>query len=118
MVSKSPRSKDRKKINRVDVGSILTKPVKVGQNGRVRHMPPYEIELRALVKKALKEGSLNAIKTLIDVALKHDLCIEPQTHIQGGVLVVPGRLTKESWAELFEAPTTSNPETNEVGKAT
>jgi hypothetical protein len=116
MASDTPGSRGRKKRDQIDVAAILTKPVKVSQNGRERRMAPYEIELRALVKKAVKENSLNAIRTLIEVGLKHDVVKLPLLRCSGGVLVVHGRLTKESWAALFEAPQHSNIENDKKRK--
>jgi len=104
MSSNSPRGRRRKKVEQIDIAAILTKPVKVSKNGRAQRMAPYEIELRALVTKAVKEKSLSAIRTLIEVGVQHELIKATPMHRNGGVLVVPGRLTRESWAALFEAP--------------
>lgn len=116
MASDTPRGRGRKKRDQIDVAAILTKPVKVSQNGREKRMAPYEIELRALVKKALKEKSLNAIRTLIEVGMRHELVKAPPRNHSGGVLVVHGRLTKESWAALFEAPRNANIENDNKKK--
>jgi len=88
----SPR-RTRKKIGKIDVTDILTKPVKVGKQGREERMTPFEVGLRALVKKALKEQSLNAIRSLLDIALKYDLVAPPpEPPLNGGVRIWSGLL--------------------------
>ena len=92
---------------KIDVTAILTKPVRVGKQGRDERMTPFEVSLRALVKKALKERSLNAIKSLLEVAQKHELLEPPPPPaLNGGVRIWPGirNLTfnddiDEKWAE-------------------
>ena len=106
----SPSTKRRrKKPDQIDVAAILKKPVKVGKGGRARTMTPFEIRLRAQVKKALKENSFPAIMNLLRVALMYELVKPaPEPMQRGGVLVVHNRLTKESWAALFEMPDQDN----------
>ena len=95
----------RKKRDQIDLAAFLKKPVKVGKGGRKQKMTPFEISLRAQVKKALKEKSLPAIMNMLGVALRYELVKPvPEPVQRGGVLVVPGRLTKESWAALFKKP--------------
>ena len=108
--SKSVSRKRRlKKSDQIDVAAILKKPVKVGKGGRARNMTPFEISLRAQVKKALKEKSLSAIMNMLRVALMYELVKPaPEPMQRGRVLVVHNRLTKESWAALFEKPDQDN----------
>ena len=90
---KQPSRRTRKAARKIDVTAILTKPVKVGKHGREQRMTPFEVSLRALVKKALKEQSLNAIRSLLEIALKCDLVAPPpEPPPNGGVLVWPGLL--------------------------
>lgn len=102
---KQPLRRKRKAGSKIDVTAILTKPVKVGKQGREQRMTPFEVGLRALARKALKEQSLNAIRSLLDIALKYELAAPPPPPpMNGGVLVVPGRLTRDSWEALFKNP--------------
>jgi hypothetical protein len=95
----------RKATSKIDVTAILTKSVKVGKQGREQHMTPFEVGLRALARKALKEQSLNAIRNLLEIALKYELVAPPPPPpVNGGVLVVPRRLTRDSWEALFKKP--------------
>lgn len=93
----------------LDITEILKQQVKVGRNGKQQSMSPYEVQLRAQVRKALKDKSLPAIENVLREARKFDLVMPPPpAPANGGVLVVPGRLTKESWEALFEKPKTDN----------
>lgn len=91
--TKQPSRRTRKAVSKIDVTAILTKPVKVGKQGREQRMTPFEVGLRALARKALKEQSLNAIKSLLEIALKSELVAPaPESPRNGGVRVWPGLL--------------------------
>ena len=103
-MSKGSQSR-RKALPKFDIATILTQPVKVGRDGKKQSMSPCEVQLRAQVRKALKDKSLPAIENVLRVARKFDLVMPPpHAPANGGVLVVPGRLTKESWESLFAKP--------------
>ncbi len=95
---KSKRSKTRKRSTdepeEVDLTPLFAEPVRVLKNGRVESMDPYEGLLRKQVEQAIKKGSHSSIKTVIDVAIEHDLLKLPPPAPGGGVLLVPLR-TKE-----------------------
>lgn len=89
----------------LDIAEILTQQVKVGHNGKQQIVSQYEVLLRAQVKKALRDKSLPAIENVLREARKFDLVMPPPpAPDNGGVLVVPNRLTKESWEALFAEP--------------
>lgn len=101
--TKSRRNK-RKKNGRIDVTAILTKPVNVGSNGRAQRMTPFEIGLRKQVKKALKDRSLNAIKSVFAIAWQFGLVEDaPPPPQNGGVRFIPTVLTKKEYARYEEA---------------
>ena len=98
-----PRSKAAKP--QLDVAAVINAPVKVTKQGKQRRMPPFELELRAQVKKALKDKSLPAIKRLLAIARTYDLIKPaPPSREGGGVLVVPGHLDPPAWERLFAPP--------------
>lgn len=100
------RGKDAPQL---DITEILTQPVKIRRNGKQEIVSQYELQLRAQVKKALKDKSLPAIENVLREARKFDLVMPPPpAPDNGGVLVVPNRLTKESWETLFEKPKTDS----------
>jgi len=97
-----PSTRRRKTIGKIDVAAILTKAVKVGKQGREERMTPFEVSLRALVKKALKEQSLNAIRSLLDIALKYDLVAQPpEPPLNGGVRIWPGLLDLKIGDDIY-----------------
>jgi hypothetical protein len=100
---KSDRGSRRRAIHsKIDVTAILTKSVKVGKQGREQRMSPFEVSLRALVKKALKEQSLNAIRSLLDIALQYDLVAPPpEPPLNGGVRIWPGLLDHKFGQDLY-----------------
>ncbi len=92
-----------KALPQLDIAEILTQQVKVAHNGKQQYVSPFEVQLRAQVKKALKDKSMPAIENVLREARKYDLVPPPPpAPVNGGVVVVPGRLTKESWEALFE----------------
>ena len=103
--TKSRRNK-RKKNCRIDVTAILTKPVNIGSNGRAQRMDPFEIGLRKQVKKALKDRSLNAIKSVLTIAWEYGLVeAAPAPPQNGGVRRIPTALSKTEYARYEEAKT-------------
>ncbi len=102
MAKKKP---SRKASPQIDITEILTRQVKIGRNGKQKSMSQYEVLLRAQVKKALKDKSLPAIENVLREARKYDLVMPPPPAPKsGGVLVAPGRFTKEAWEALFAKP--------------
>ena len=115
MANKSqPAARKRRRTSRdqLDVAALLNKKVTVGKDGREQSLSPFEVNLRAQVKKAIMDRSLPAIVNVLNCALKYDLVLPaPEPEQLGGVLIVPGRLTKESWAALFASPTVTTART-------
>ena len=99
------RKRRRNSRDQIDASAVLNKWVTITKNGREQRMTSFEVTLRAQVKKALKDKSLPAILNALATASRHEL-LKPAPEAQrvGGVLVVTGRLTKESWAALFKKP--------------
>lgn len=118
---KAHQFKRRRKavVDSVDAMAVLGQSVTVTKNGVAQQMSAYEVAMRASVKKAIKDPSVTAILHVLAIAEKHGLLtVPPEPFGGGGVLIVPGRLAKEDWEEIFNPPngkagkpmtTTSNP---------
>ncbi|MBL8882403.1 MAG: hypothetical protein JNL45_05040 [Hyphomicrobium sp.] len=88
---------------------VLLEKHEVVEGDRKVQRTTLELILLTLRNKSF-EGSNRAFKDLEKLAAKYDP--QPQTK-RVGLLVVPGRLTMESWRELFEAkndPTQYDPD--------
>ena len=78
---------------------VLLEKHEVVESDRKVQRTTLELILLTLRNKSF-EGSNRAFKDLEKLSAKYDP--QPQTK-RAGLLVVPGRLTMESWRELFEA---------------
>lgn len=78
---------------------VLLEKHEVVESDRKVQRTTLELILLTLRNKSF-EGSNRAFKDLEKLAAKYDP--QPQTK-RAGLLVVPGRLTMESWRELFES---------------
>lgn len=106
---KSPRAPEK-----IDVLKTISEPVQVTRNGNVQKMPAFEARLRAQIRKATVEKSLKALLHVLNVAEKYEMLMPaPEPPHQGGVLIVPGRFSKEEWDGLL----TGNESTAESEKA-
>jgi len=103
---KSKKSRKQATV-KTDIFALLSKPVKVGKAGQTQLMRPYEISLRKHVTKALtsKSMSMTALRHVLKAALKYGLSKRPpEADEGGGVVIAPGRLTKEDWNALRDQP--------------
>lgn len=82
------RPKDVKFMSPEDIEKILGGSVPVNHNGRVIKMPPFEVELRKLVQKALNKD-LKAIDRLLKKFKKYGLLPEAPAGDVGGVVTMP-----------------------------
>ena len=74
----APGAKRRRKSKKsafepIDISRLFAAPIAVTKGGTKVKMDPFEVALRAQVKKALKEQSLPAIKEIIAFALEFKL---------------------------------------------
>ena len=99
--------KRRGKLEQLDVTKVLSERVDVSRDGITQTMTTFEIALRAQIKKAIKDRTVEAILHVLSVAEKYDLIKPvPKAERRGGVLIVPERYTKEQWEALFTAAET------------
>ena len=77
---------------------ILNQRMSVRQDGEVTRMSSLEVIFNSIVRQAMK-GDSRAIAQLM--RLRQELNVDGPEPGQYGVLVVPGRLTQEEYAEMY-----------------
>ena len=90
----------KKKQKRVDVAAVLNEPLAVKSLGVPRKMPPFEVAVRRLVERGLKQKNLNAILEFLELCKTHGLLVPPPVDPGGGVIIVPVGLSAEEWMNI------------------
>ncbi len=87
------------KRKRVDVAAILNEPLAVKTSGVHRKMPAFEVGVRRLVERALRQKDLNAILELVELCETFRLLVPPPADHGGGVVVAPKGVDFDEWFE-------------------
>jgi hypothetical protein len=110
------------KSGQTDVAEVLDEPLTVKQAGTARQMPPFEVGVRQLVKRALHNNDLRAILEFVKLCESYGLMAPPQPLEQsGGVLEVAcnfeewGRMSKEFWPKEMARRGIELPDEHGVG---
>ncbi len=84
----------------VDVAATLNEPLVVKNSGIRQKMPPFEVGVRRLVERALKQKNLPAILEFLDLCETYGLMVPPPIEYGAGVLQLPkGVNSIEEWLE-------------------
>jgi len=83
----------------IDVDGILNEPLDVNTTGGRQKMTAYEVGVRQLVNRALKEKNLNAILELIALCESFRLLVPAPIDRGGGVIVAPRGVDYREWLE-------------------
>ncbi len=94
---KGPPTKRKRKP--IDVAAVLNEPLVVKKSGVRRKMPPFEVGLRRLVERGLKQSDLNAILEFLQVCETFGLMVPPPVDDGGGVVVAPRGVNLQEWLE-------------------
>jgi hypothetical protein len=62
-------------------------------------MPAFEVAVRRLVERGLKQNNLNAILEFLELCETHRLLVPPEIDRGGGVLVAPRGVKFHEWLE-------------------
>ena len=92
----APSKRKRKPI---DVAAILNEPLAVKASGVHRKMPAFEVGVRRLIERALKQGNLPAILEFIALCESFRLLAPPPDDHGGGVIVAPKGVDFQEWIE-------------------
>jgi hypothetical protein len=101
--SGNPRGRPRPaRPGQLDVAAVLSEPLPVKIGGAARTMESYEVWLRALGRRAIKEGHLGAALEFLKICERYDLISQPLAPVSGGVLIVPRDVLEELSRALHE----------------
>ena len=92
----APSKRKRKPI---DVAAILNQPLEVKASGVRRKMTAFEVGVRRLVERGLKQGNLNAILVFLELCEFFRLLVPPQIDHGGGVVVAPKGVDFREWID-------------------
>ncbi len=92
----APSKRKRKKI---DVAAVLNEPLVVKDSGVRRKMPPFEVSVRRLVERGLKQKDLNSILEFLELCELFRLLVPPPVDQGGGVIVAPKGVNFHEWLE-------------------
>ena len=92
-----------------DVAATLNEPITVKTSGGSKKMPAFEVGVRKLVQRGLKQGNLNAILEFLTLCESHRLLVPPPVEHGGGVIVAPKDVDFNVW---FESVTETVPDTS------
>ncbi len=92
----APSKRKRKPI---DVAAILNQPLAVKASGVRRKMSAFEVGVRRLVERGLKQGNLDAIREFLELCESFRLLVSPPVEHGGGVIVAPRGVDFTEWVE-------------------
>ena len=89
----------KRKRKPVDVVAILNESIEVKTSGGRKKMPAFEVGVRQLVQRGLKQGNLNAILEFLALCESLRLMPPPPVDYGGGVIVAPKGVNFREWID-------------------
>ena len=89
----------KRKRKPVDVVAILNESIEVKTSGGRKKMPAFEVGVRQLVQRGLKQGNLNAILEFLALCESLRLMPPPPVDHGGGVIVAPKGVNFREWID-------------------
>jgi hypothetical protein len=89
----------KRKRKSIDVAAVLNEPLTVKSSGVERKMSAFEIGVRQLVERGLKQKDLNAILEFLELCESFRLLVPPQVDHGGGVITAPKGVNFYEWLE-------------------
>jgi hypothetical protein len=87
----------------LDVAGLLDGPIPVSQAGAAREMSGFEVGVRKLVSRALKDGDLQAALEFLRLCEKYRVIVPaPVPPARGNVLVIPKTWDHGEWMAMLE----------------
>lgn len=101
-----------------DLYAILDEEISVRQGNRTQKMPSYEVSVRALARKAIRENNLTSALDFLKLCDKHKVVTALATQRTSGVLVIPKNWDRDDWMSMLSilgAPPWAGPYSGLVG---
>ena len=92
----APSKRKRKPI---DVAAVLNEPLAVKKSGVRKKMHPFEVGVRRLVERGLKQKDLTAILEFVELCESHRLMVPQPVDHGGGVIHAPKGVVISEWLE-------------------
>ena len=108
-ISGNPEGRPKRKREPVDVVAILNESLEVKTSGGRKKMPAFEVGVRQLVQRGLKQGNLSAILEFLALCESLRLMPPPPVDHGGGVVVAPKDVDFQEW---FDSVTETVPDTS------
>ncbi len=89
----------KRKPEPVDVDAILNESLDVKTPAGRKKMPAFEVGVRKLVQRGLKQGNLNAILEFLRLCEDLGLLVPPPVKHGGGVIFAPRGVDDKEWLE-------------------
>jgi len=102
-ISGNPAGRRRKvECGRIDVAAILETPLPVKQGGNTRNMGAFEIMMRQLSRRAIKENDLSSAWEFLKFCMKYKI-LQPSLAPPGAnpVQSIPKDWDRDEWLEMF-----------------
>ncbi len=92
----APSKRKRKPI---DVAAVLNEPLAVKKSGVRKKMHPFEVGVRRLVERGLKQKDLTAILEFLELCESFRLMVPQPVDHGGGVIHAPKGVVMSEWLE-------------------
>ncbi len=97
---RNPKGRPTKRNReQVDVAAVLNEPFVVKNSGIRQKMPAFEVGVRRLVERGLKQKDLNAILEFLELCESFRLLVPPPIDHGGGVIRAPKGVDFNEWFE-------------------
>ena len=97
---RNPKGRPKKsKQEPIDIAAVLKEPVTVKNQGVCTTMGPFEVGVRQIARKAIKEKNLNAIIEFLGLCERYHVIRPPPVDEGGGIVVAPKGVDFTEWLE-------------------
>ena len=100
--SGNPRGRPKRRKAGTDIAALLTEPIMVTEGGVERAMHSFEAALRRMLRRAVVDRELRAVRTFLNICAKYGaLSLESGLPPRGQVLTIPKTWDPDEWKAMF-----------------